>query len=84
MYDVFNEIIAPNEKLYDYLEDFKITWVDDIPVINTLISKQIKSDKSFDDTIRIASSFKDLDDKEFVRNLFRKTVLNEVEFAKEL
>ena len=83
MYDVFNEIIAPNEKLYDYLEDFKITWVDDIPVINTLISKQIKAIRSFEDSIELPQVFKDLDDKEFVRNLFRKTVLNEVEFAKE-
>ena len=83
MFDVFNEIIAPNEKLYDYLEDYKITWVDDIPVINTLISKQIKAIKSFEDTIELPQVFKDLDDKEFVRNLFRKTVLNEVEFSKE-
>ncbi len=29
--DIFMEVIAPNEKLYDYLEDHKLTWVDDIP-----------------------------------------------------
>ncbi|SEP54654.1 transcription antitermination factor NusB [Flavobacterium urocaniciphilum] len=81
MFDIFNEVIAPNEKLYDYLEDYKITWVDDIPVINTLISKQIKSIKSADDVLELPNVFKDLDDKEFVRNLFRKTVLNELEFA---
>ena len=32
--DVYTEIIAPNEKLYDYFEDKKLTWVDDLPVVN--------------------------------------------------
>jgi N utilization substance protein B len=40
--EMFSELIAPNEKLYSYLEDFKLTWVDDIPVVNTLILKQLK------------------------------------------
>lgn len=81
--DLFIHVIAPNDKLYDYLEDYKMTWVDDIPVINTLISKQIKALKSIESSIDLPRVFKDEDDKEFVRNLFRKTVLNEVEFAKE-
>jgi N utilization substance protein B len=29
--DLFMEVIVPNEKLYEYLEDDKLTWVDDIP-----------------------------------------------------
>ena len=33
--DMYKDIIAPNEKLYDYLEDKNITWLDDLPVINT-------------------------------------------------
>ena len=82
--EIFTNHIAPNEKLYDYLEDYKITWVDDIPVINTLISKQIKAIRSEKDSIELPEVFKDEDDKEFVRNLFRKTVLNEMEFAKRI
>jgi N utilization substance protein B len=27
--DLFMEVIAPNEKLYEYLEDDKLTWIDD-------------------------------------------------------
>ena len=38
---------------------------------------------SIDSSIDLPRVFKDEDDKEFVRNLFRKTVLNELEFAKE-
>ncbi|MEY3501108.1 MAG: hypothetical protein RL308_2780, partial [Bacteroidota bacterium] len=82
--DVFMEIIAPNEKLYDYLEDNKLTWIDDIPVVNTQIIKQLKQIKSSkDEAFRVPKIYKDQEDKEFVTNLFRKTVLNERELAKE-
>jgi transcription antitermination protein NusB len=81
--DLFSEVIAPNEKLYDYLEDYKLTWLDDLPTINTLVLKQIKQLKSEKDTFLVTKLYKDLDDKEYVKNLFRKTVLNEVELAKE-
>ena len=81
--DLYTEVIAPSDRLYDYLEDYKLTWVDDLPGINTLIVKQIKQLKSENDALVIPKVYKDSDDKEFVRNLFRKTVLNEVELSKE-
>ncbi|KGO90704.1 transcription antitermination factor NusB [Flavobacterium suncheonense] len=82
--DMFTEIIAPNEKLYDYLEDYKLTWVDDIPLVNTMIAKQLKQIKSPEErSFFVPKLFKDADDKEFVCNLFRKTVLNDSELGKE-
>lgn len=83
--DVFTDIIVPNEKLYEYLEDNKLTWLDDVPLVNTHIIKQLNSLKAKDDhdTFKVAKLFKDTEDREFVTNLFRKTVLNESEFAKE-
>ncbi|MCF6132920.1 transcription antitermination factor NusB [Flavobacterium wongokense] len=80
--DVFTEIIAPNEKLYDYLEDNKLTWIDDIPLVNTQIVKQLKQLNEKDE-FRVTKLYKDQEDQEFVGNLFRKTVLNEVDLAKE-
>lgn len=81
---LFDEVIAPDEKLYEYLEDHKLTWVDDIPVVNTLISKQLKLIKEEgDNAFLVPRVYKDSDDKDFVKNLFRKTVLNEVELARE-
>ena len=41
---IFKEIIAPNDKLYDYIEDKRLTWVDDVPVINTTIAKFLRRD----------------------------------------
>ncbi len=81
--DLYTEVIAPSDKLYDYLEDYKLTWVDDLPGINTLILKQIKQLKSVHDTLVLPKVYKDEDDKEFVKSLFRRTVLNEVELSKE-
>ena len=80
--DIFTEIIAPNEKLYEYLEDNKLTWIDDIPLVNTEIIKQLKGIKE-NSEIKIPKLYKDADDKDFVKDLFRKTVLNEAAFAKE-
>jgi N utilization substance protein B len=80
--DMFTELIAPNEKLYDYLEDNKLTWVDDIPVVNTQIVKQLKQIVDKED-FRVTKLYKDQEDQEFVSLLFKKTVLNEVDLAKE-
>ena len=39
----YKDIIASSNKLYDYIEDSELTWIDDFPLINTHIVKQIKS-----------------------------------------
>lgn len=82
--DLFMDVIVPNEKLYEYLEDNKLTWVDDIPLVNTHIIKQLKAVKQVDEgNFRVPKLFKDNEDRDFVKDLFRKTVLNEPELAKE-
>jgi N utilization substance protein B len=82
--DLFTEVIVPNEKLYDYLEDNKLTWIDDIPVVNTEIIKQLKALKPIEEgNFRVPKVFKDNEDRDFVIDLFRKTILNEKELAKE-
>lgn len=80
---LFTEVIAPNDKLYDYLEEHKLTWLDDLPAVNTLILKQLKQINEQDEDFTISKLYKDIDDKEYVKNLFRKTVLNEIELSKE-
>lgn len=81
--DLFTEVIAPNERLYDYLEEHKLTWLDDLPSVNTLILKQLKQCNENDESFLITRLYKDLDDKDYVKSLFRKTILNETELSKE-
>ncbi|WP_246296855.1 transcription antitermination factor NusB [Winogradskyella vidalii] len=83
--DVFTEIIAPNEKLYDYFEDKKLTWVDDIPVVNTAVLKVLRKLKlTSSETKLLPDLYKDDDDMEFAKDLFKKTFLNSSRFAEEI
>ncbi|MBQ4822796.1 transcription antitermination factor NusB [Aquimarina sp. MMG016] len=83
--DIFKEIIAPNDKLYEYIEDKKLTWIDDLPLINTAIIKMLRKVKpTHDENMALPKLYKDIDDKDFARNIFKKTALNGVEFAKEI
>ncbi|QTE22957.1 transcription antitermination factor NusB [Polaribacter cellanae] len=77
--DFFKEIIAPNEKLADYFEDTMISWVDDIPFVNTWVVKSLSKQKE-NTTFTLGSLYKDNDDEVFVSNLFRKTVLKQKEY----
>lgn len=81
---LFSEIIAPNEKLYEYFEDKKLTWIDDLPVVNTLILKSIKQAKEGKERIFLSELYKDDEDKAFVKELFTKTVLNDEMLTKEI
>lgn len=80
---VFKEIIAPNEKLYDYLEDKKITWIDDLPLVNTAIVKMLQKLQSGKETA-LTRLFKSAEDKDFAVQLFRKTLLNDESLAQEM
>jgi len=80
---LFKEIIAPNEKLADYFEGENISWVDDIPFVNTWIVKTLNQTKA-EGTFHLGNLYKDHDDKKFVVELFRKVVLNHSEFEKDV
>lgn len=80
---LFTDFIAPNEKIYEFLEDYKISWIDDIPVVNTAILKQLESLKDASSYFRINKVFKDDEDRDFAKQLFRKTALNADAFVKE-
>ncbi|CAM1333689.1 transcription antitermination factor NusB [Tenacibaculum aestuariivivum] len=79
----FKEIIAPNEKLADYFEDKMISWVDDIPFINTWIVKSLNKQKAQNPFI-LGSLYKDSEDKQFVSNLFTKTVLHQHKYQDDI
>ncbi|MEH1008341.1 MULTISPECIES: transcription antitermination protein NusB [Winogradskyella] len=83
--DVFTEIIAPNDKLYDFFEDKKLTFVDDLPVVNTAILKVLRKLKlTSPETALLPDLYKDDDDKEFAIELFKKTFLNSSKFGDEI
>lgn len=75
---VYKEVIAPNDKLYDYLEDKRLTWVDDFAIVNTALVKVLNKLKDSNvESSLIPDLYKNEDDREYATNLFRKVVLNE-------
>jgi N utilization substance protein B len=81
--DIYTEIIAPSEKLFDYFEGKKLSWVDDIPFVNTLLLKNLKKIKS-DTIFNKEHLYKDEDDKKFAIDLLKKTALRHTEFNDDI
>ncbi len=83
--DIFKEIIAPNDKLYDYLEDKNLTWLDDLPTVNTFILKLLRKLKETSDPVTLTPKlYKDIEDKEYAIKLFKKTLLNQSKLGEEI
>tara|TARA_R110002167_G_scaffold140588_2_gene328477 strand:+ start:3618 stop:4529 length:912 start_codon:yes stop_codon:yes gene_type:complete len=83
--DIFKDVIAPNDKLYEYIEDKNLTWLDDLPTVNTTILKLLRKVKvSSPDTHFIPKLYKDQEDKQFAIDLFKKTVLNQTVLNNEI
>ncbi len=83
--DLFTEVIAPNDKLYDYFEDKRITWLDDLPVVNTAILKILKKVKaSSEGKFFTPKLYKDMEDRDFGVDLLKKTTLNQTKFSEEI
>jgi len=83
--DIFKEVIAPNEKLYEFIEDKNLTWLDDLPTVNTTILKLLRKAKAnLEDSFFTPKLYKDQEDKQFAIDLFKKTILNQVALNNEI
>lgn len=83
--ELFKELIAPNEKIYEYFEDDKLTWIDDIPIVNTFILKQFKKVKQdHSESFFLPKLVKDQEDMLFANDLLTKTLLKNTLLEKEI
>jgi len=75
---IFKEVIAPSEKFYGYIEDRRLTWLDDFPLVNTLILKMLQkiSEKNCD-AILIPEVYKNNEDRDYALELLQKVILND-------
>lgn len=81
--ELFKNIVAPNEKLFDYYESLNLSWVDDYPLVNTTILKVLKQTEN-NEFITLKQLEVKPDDEEFLVELFRKTILHQQEFTSEI
>lgn len=75
--EVYSHIIAQYEPLYQNLEEQSIYWNDDIEFVIQMIIKSFRSFKvNSDENTELMPLFKNDEDKDFTKRLFRKVVLN--------
>lgn len=82
--ELFRDIIAPDDQLYRYIEDLDMQWVDDLPVVNTYLLKQLRKlredDQSSLNFPNIAEKQEDID---FGKSLYEKVITNEDSLQQE-
>jgi N utilization substance protein B len=74
---MFNKIFLVSEELYEVLEEQSIYWNDDIEFVISVIIKTIKrfSESSGSDQ-KLMPMYKDDEDREFAKDLLRKSIIN--------
>ena len=74
---IYKVIISNSEELYDAIEDMSIYWNDDIEFILDMVIKTFKNYKEENDSnYHLFDLYKDDEDINFTKNLFRKTILH--------
>lgn len=75
---LYKTIIYENAEIDEHLEDISLYWNDDKEIVDTFVLKTIKRfDPKNGEKQELLPEFKDEEDKEFARRLFRRTILNE-------
>lgn len=81
----FKEILAPSDGLYEYLEDKELTWIDDLPVVNTFLLKILnKIDPKDKNSLNFPQMNADQEDLQFAIELLEKAVVNNDDLQKEM
>ncbi len=81
----FKKHIASSDFLYDYLEDQNLTWIDDLPLVNTFLSKMFKQlAPDQHNSLPFPEFVKNQEDIVFGRQLLEKVIVKDEELQKEL
>ena len=74
---LYKTYIFNNDSLDQVLEDQSLYWNDDKEIVDTFVLKTIKRfDEKKGANQELLPEFKDDEDQEFARRLFRRTILN--------
>jgi len=81
----FKNTIATSGYLFDYLEDHQLTWIDDLPVVNTFILKMFKQlnvDQA--ESLKFPKTIENPEDLEFGVRLLEQAIAQDEKLSKEL
>lgn len=81
--EIFVKDIAVFEHLYQNLEEQSIYWNDEVEFVISMIIKTLRKFREADgESAKILPLFKNEEDVQFVKRLFRKAILNKEEYRK--
>ena len=73
----YKKFIQNNDEMDAFLEEKSLYWNDDKDIVDTFVLKTIKRfDKANKSKQELLPEYKDMEDREFARKLFRATILN--------
>ena len=79
---IFKRIVASDDKLYEYVEEKSISWINDFPLVNTLVLESLKKiENSSKKSFVFKKLYKKKEDENFGTNLIKNVISNE-EFLK--
>ena len=82
---IFKDHIATSNYLYDYIEDQRLTWIDDLPVVNTFIIKMLKNiEVNKSQSLTFPKPSENQEDTDFGIQLLEKVIVNDEKLQKEL
>lgn len=74
---LYNKIILVAEDLYQVLEEQSIYWNDDVEFVISMITKTLKKFNEYSDSDqRLLPMYKDQEDRDFAKDLIRKSIVN--------
>ena len=75
--NIYRKSIAPNKKLYEFFEDNEISWINDLPLVNSLVLSSIKNMKKTSKKFPFMKDiYKNKEDANFGIQLIRKVIEN--------
>jgi N utilization substance protein B len=79
--DIYTKEIITFEGLYQVLEEQSIYWNDEVEFIISMIAKTVKGFRETDkENAYLLPLYKNDEDKDFVKNLFRKSIIHEKDY----
>jgi N utilization substance protein B len=82
---IFKDHIATSNYLYDHIEDQRLTWIDDLPMVNTFILKMLKKiEVNKSQSLTFPKPGENQEDTDFGIQLLEKVIVNDEQLQKEL
>ena len=66
------------------MEEKSLYWTDDKKLVLSNFIKTVKTETQFSEQINIFPKFRDIEDKQFMLELLRKTIINDKDFEKRI